>query len=1213
MRPLPTFIVLALLALIGAGIWFFNSGNASNVSLLDPETAGAADDGKLGSDGSLTAETSTSVEDGNEPARVEARADGAVIRGRVLRGEGATPVAGVEVLALDRHPAFSDFEVRLRDFIEEGFWKARDLPRAEVLGRATTVEDGSFEIRGLSPGRVFLDARSDRWYARSYPAVRLARREVHEGSELLLSAGGRVKGRIVDLKGDGVKDARIVLRPSAASFLAQLTSRSFRWFEQLSDDDGYFDFVGVPPGEGYAITGVADTIALTQARQLSVAVGRSVEVVLRGSPGAQITGTVRRPDGEPAPGAMVGFAYLDLARVLFSVHGKNPVKADKAGRFTIPHVGPGQVAVAALSPDLALAPIEKLTIVSGATYELDLSLRLGTELTGRVVDVDGKPIEGARVNARTLEQPRGFDLSLVTKLVRYEDTTDADGRFVLRGLLANRFFIEAEHPSYLPARKIWRERDAQPGTVFSLELKRGAFLSGRVVAKNGDPVTRFRVKARSQNIRRMRVGPEWGQPPRRPNPYNDRSPWLRNGEFEIQNDAGEFRVGPLEPGKLALSVDADGFLESERQELEIAPSEEKAGLEIKLERGVTVRGKVTDGAGGPAVAEAQVTWRRQRSGRGGRASFLPFRIDIQPEDFDFMAMDSTFGSRSVLTDAQGGFEFRGVAQGTIDIVARHPSFAKGANKGLEIVPEQDREGVVIALSRGGAIEGVVRGLDGKAVETATIVCFSIANGVVKSATSDATGLYRLDGLAPGPYVVFKAQVDGALSEIFAKMLGSVRLKSTTVKEGRTSRVDIEDRTEGGVDLYGRVMRQGKPVARAVVTLLGQDKGGPFGIGLRSGTADDDGSYEIASVPPGSYLCRITEYGPDRPEVSSQPVDVTQKGGRMRIDLEVPSAVLSGVVVDPSGKAVSGVRLRAIRADGASKGPGGLLALANEFGGSSRARSQNDGSFVLDRLAPGTWTIRAEPGGDQRDLFGITEVSDLTLMVGQKRGDVRIVIPRAAVLRGIVRDGLGQPVVGANVRVSPANTANAASTSAAKIDDVTSGKIDGSTLRGIAKQVRQSARSGRDGRFRVRGLEPGRYDLVVEKKGLSATDTKTVTVVLGENPEVDLAMVRSGKLQIRVLDLEGKVLPQGKIQVFNSRGQQVGKTKSLFGVMASLFRSKKKDGGSDWLDMGELAPDRYTLRVEQDVDGGTTSVRETSRVLAEGEDARWEVKMKDLVK
>ncbi|MCA8971569.1 MAG: carboxypeptidase regulatory-like domain-containing protein [Planctomycetes bacterium] len=1204
-------LILALLATLGVLLFWLFSSRGDIVSAPWTTTERALEpDGEIQAESDrLVARNLPEADRGDTRISIDA-SRGGVIRGRVVQGERATPVDGIEVLALDRHPAFADFEVRLRDFIEEGFWKSRELPRAEVLARTKSRSDGTFELTGLAPGRVFLDARSDRAYARSYPAVRLARSEVREGEEIVLSPGGRVRGRILDRNGEGIAGARIVLRPSAASFLAQITSRSFRWFEQQSDEDGTFDFVGVPPGQGYALTGVADTIALTQARDVSVVLGRTVDVVLRGSPGARIRGTVRRPDGEVAAGALVGFAYLDLARVLFSVHAGNPVRADENGQFEIPHVGAGQVAVTALSKDLGLAPIERLAIVEGATYDIELSLSLGRELVGYVVDSEGKPVEGATVRARTLEQPRGFDLSLVTKLVRYEATTDAEGRFELQGLLANRFWIEAEHPSYLPTTKVWRERDQEPGARFVLELKRGAFLSGRVIEAADDrPVQRFRVLARSQNIRRMRVGPEWGRPPRQPNPYNDRSPWLRKGEFEIQHENGEFRVGPLEPGKIALSIDADGYLESDRDELELKPSEERTGIEVRLERGVTVRGRVTDGKGGPGIAEAQVTWRRTREGREG-PSFLPFKIDIQPEDFDFMALDSTFGSRSVLTDALGNFEFRGVAGGAIDVFARHPAFAKSASKGVEITAGRDREDVVIELSRGGSIAGTIRDLDGKAVTSATIVCFSIASGVIKSATSDPVGSYLIEGLAPGPYVVFKAHVDGALSEIFAKMLGSVRLKSTTVREGRVSRVDIEDRTEGGVDLFGLVTRNGAPVPRAVVTLLGQDQGGPFGIGLRTGNADDKGLYEIASVPPGNYVCRITEYGPEHPEVST--IDVTVAAGtRQRLDLEMPSAVVAGIVVDPDGQPVSGIRLRAIRADGAPS-PGGLLALASEFGGASRSRSRADGRFELDRLAPGTWTVRAEPSGSLADSFAIAEVTGLVVSAAEQVSDVRIVLPRAAIVRGIVKDGLGEIVAGATIRLTPHGGAVAPVTEEQEVD-LTRGAVDATALRGIAKQLRASSRTGRDGRFAIRGLEPGRYDVTVEKSGLSANERPTITVVLGSNPDVELSMVRSGKLAIRVLDLEGNTLPQGKIRVFDSKGQQVGKTKSLFGVMASLFRGKQDDGGSDWLDMGELAPDRYTLRVEQNLDGGTTSVRETSRVLGEGENARWEVKMADLIK
>jgi len=43
-----------------------------------------------------------------------------------------------------------------------------------VLGSAISASDGSFEIRGLPEGRVFLDGRSDGWFVRTPGTARLA-------------------------------------------------------------------------------------------------------------------------------------------------------------------------------------------------------------------------------------------------------------------------------------------------------------------------------------------------------------------------------------------------------------------------------------------------------------------------------------------------------------------------------------------------------------------------------------------------------------------------------------------------------------------------------------------------------------------------------------------------------------------------------------------------------------------------------------------------------------------------------------------------------------------------------------------------------------------------------------------------------------------------------------------------------------------------------
>ena len=742
-----SILVVAALILFGVGLWFVIDSQSATDPGLTPGggDANAAIDADADADAEVEAEEASSRRVDQEAAT---RARSGVIRGRVVRGDRGLGVAGVEVLALSSHPAFAMFEVRIKDLLEGGFWKPRVLPEVKVLAKTTTDAEGNFEISGLGEGRVFLDARSPSWFTRSSPAVRLAKNEAREGVELLLSPGGRVRGKVLDARGEPVAGSRIVLRPSATSLLAQLTTRRFRWSERKSDEDGNFDFSGVPPGEGYAVSAVGGGIALAQARQIAVVRGRETKVTLRAMPSATLRGVVRTPDGEVAPGAYVGFAYMDLARVLFSVGKGNPVRADDQGRFEIQHVAPGPIAVSAMQTDLALAPVHRVTVVAGGSYDIDLTLGLGAELRGRVLDAAGGPIAGARVTARTLEQPRGFDLALVTKLIRYEATTDADGTFVLRGVVSNRVFLEASHPQFLPAQKVWREGREDRKSI-ELRMTSGAFIAGRVVDKKGKPVTRFRVRGKTPRDRRFRVGPRWSRPQQNENPYNGGSPWARarKGEFEVLDEQGRFRVGPFAVGKLEVTVDAEGYVESARRTIEIEADKDQSGLEFTLAKGSILRGRVL--AAGAPVAEAQVTWRKKR-GRARGPSFLPFRITAEPEDLDWMGLDSTFGSRSVISNARGEFELRGVASGEVRLTARHPNYAKGALEDLVVEEESERQGLVVTITAGGKITGRVTGLDRRPVAGAMIVAFSIANGVVKSGVTDKGGEYLLEGLAPGP-------------------------------------------------------------------------------------------------------------------------------------------------------------------------------------------------------------------------------------------------------------------------------------------------------------------------------------------------------------------------------------------------------------------------------------------------------------------------------
>ena len=134
--------------------------------------------------------------------------------------------------------------------------------------------------------------------------------------------------------------------------------------------------------------------------------------------------------------------------------------------------------------------------------------------------------------------------------------------------------------------------------------------------------------------------------------------------------------------------------------------------------------------------------------------------------------------------------------------------------------------------------------------------------------------------------------------------------------------------------------------------------------------------------------------------------------------------------------------------------------------------------------------------------------------------------------------------------------------------------DTNDLRALAKQMRFRARSDGKGAFAIRGLLPGRYRVFAEKRGLIADEAKLVDVTIaGQGPQLRLRLVRSGRAFVKAIDLDGSAIARGRLRVLDSQGRQVGSSKSLMAVMASLFAGKSKDGDGSWMDMGELRP-RY---------------------------------------
>ncbi|MGA0870429.1 MAG: carboxypeptidase regulatory-like domain-containing protein, partial [Planctomycetota bacterium] len=517
------------------------------------------------------------------------------------------------------------------------------------------------------------------------------------------------------------------------------------------------------------------------------------------------------------------------------------------------------------------------------------------------------------------------------------------------------------------------------------------------------------------------------------------------GYREFQDEDGTFTLTGLPPGDVRVRVRAPGFRDAEAQTLTLAAGEIGAELEFTLEEGAVARGLVVDAATRAPVVGASVSASRARRDARGI-----FRASIEPEDFDFLGLMQ--GSRrSAVTDSEGRFELVGLAEGDYRFTARHPDRAKSSTgQDVTVADGAPTEGILIEFEEGGAIEGLVTGAGSRPLAAALIVAASIQAGSFKSASSTQEGRYRIDGLAPGQYIVFKSRMDEQSANIGLDLLANMRLKSVTVRPGRTARLDVHDAAEGTVRIHGTVRDAGQPVARAMVTALGTDREGVLGLGVRANPTDAEGHFELVGMEPGDYFIQVTRFD-GRPQQASMSIEVPDGVASHRVDLDLPQSSIAGRVVDSRGAPVARVQITAGVEDGAVDAAPGLLGLVMR-NAIAQTRTDEDGFFRLDRIAAGRYRVVASGRGFGRvreSGFGQAVIEGVEVDGTFPTDGLILALPRAGSITGVVVDGAGQPVERAEIVASPQERASSLDPAAEVLD-----------LLGV--QV-EPVRSGPDGR------------------------------------------------------------------------------------------------------------------------------------------------------
>jgi RNA polymerase sigma-70 factor (ECF subfamily) len=428
----------------------------------------------------------------------------------------------------------------------------------------TTDAAGSFVLSGLASGEVQLRA------GRSKDA--LIHRQIVAIPEVSAIDVVLVDIRTVTVTGTAVDDA------SGAPIEGVAVGNAVAGPPPVvTGADGRFRLAGVGRDLLEVITLTKDGYRRFPAQRAAVRVPDGAESVdvgtLRMQRGATIEGTVTSPEG-PIEGAEV--IVVSPSRLTGSE--RRSARTDAAGRYAFASVEAGPTQFWATAPGFIAgeqrACARSVQVPESGTLRADFAFTRGAVVEGRVLDDEGAAVPGAYV---------------VTDGVQV--TTGADGGFRLAGLVPRagvRVLVMAD--GFMRADT---KLDVGPGTTSdaALRVERAAIVRGRLVPLDGRAVADARVIVVAGEARDPARTTE-NEPAGGPYPVH------ADGSFEGRVPGSASKVFTV----VALTASHAPFRSA--PVTLVTGQREYAGIEVVLDAGRTIRGRVV--ADGRGVAGAAI-------------------------------------------------------------------------------------------------------------------------------------------------------------------------------------------------------------------------------------------------------------------------------------------------------------------------------------------------------------------------------------------------------------------------------------------------------------------------------------------------------------------------------------------------------------------------------------------------------------------------------
>ena len=526
----------------------------------------------------------------------------------------------------------------------------------------------------------------------------------------------------------------------------------------------------------------------------------------------------------------------------------------------------------------------------------------GVEISGRVVRADGTPVPDAIVEMRRMQ------------MMARSATSDADGTFTLSGVATGSASVTAfSSDRHLSSVAVTVTAPAKNVTI---TMPRGARIEGRILDRaTQQPVTDFTIFL-----------PPRGGAGASPAPQ------------QVHADDGSYAIDNVSPGMAQIGVRAAGYVQGSRSDITAEDGKTVSGIDVQLDRGASVSGRVTS-AGAPVagvqvqltatrmpvsggtttdadggytidgVAEGDRTIQFQKLGfivlrkpvevTAGKELHLDVELDHGRElrgrvvdragngiagGYVSINGNNASPNSSAATEADGAFVLQGLPDGHYNLTARKDGYVSGDANDVDVPQTQP---VTFTLDSGATITGRVTGL---APDELMQVVVSASGGSSRNQTEvDAAGTFTMHGLPDG-----RVRVDAMLVSPGNRRMAPP--KTIVVENGTAPPVEMN--FDEGMTVSGHVTRAGVAVSMGNIafiptaqTIQKNAAASASGAGQAvNALISPDGSYIATGLTPGDYNVRV-----NGPNLSFQTKYTASGSGTF--DIDIRGALLRGRVVD----------------------------------------------------------------------------------------------------------------------------------------------------------------------------------------------------------------------------------------------------------------------------------------------------------------------------